>query len=141
VAAGVLVRGGRVLLGRRRADARWYADAWDVVGGHLEDRETPFEALVRECREELGIEVTAADEALVVDLDDIRLWVFVVRSWRGEPVNAAPEEHELIGWFDVDELPTAELADARLATVIRSVVTGTPQRGCHGPPSDGVSSL
>ena len=136
----MLVCGGRVLLGRRRAEARWYAGAWDVVGGHLEGPETPFEALVRECREELGIEVTAADDPLLVDLDDIRLWVFVVRSWRGDPVNAAPEEHEVIRWFDVDALPTAELADPRLAAVIRSIGTEASQGGCHDPPSEGVSS-
>ena len=31
---------------------------WDLIGGHVEDGETPEEALVREVREELDIELT-----------------------------------------------------------------------------------
>ena len=31
---------------------------WDLIGGHVEDGETPEQALVREIKEELGIELT-----------------------------------------------------------------------------------
>ncbi len=34
-----------------------FPDHWDLIGGHVEDGETPEEALVREVREELGIEL------------------------------------------------------------------------------------
>ena len=35
-----------------------FPDHWDFFGGHIEAREAPEEALVREVREELGIELT-----------------------------------------------------------------------------------
>jgi 8-oxo-dGTP diphosphatase len=34
-----------------------FPDHWDLIGGHLEDGETPEEALVREAKEELGIDL------------------------------------------------------------------------------------
>ena len=123
VAAGVLVRDGRVLLCHRRADRRWYPDVWDLVGGHLEAGETPRQALVRECREELGVEVHDVGDPQLVDLPEAKMWVFAVRSWCGEPTNAAPEEHDATGWFDPAALPTTGLADPRLAATIRQLVT------------------
>lgn len=37
----------------------------------------------------------------------------LVSGWRGEPRNAAPDEHDEIGWFTADELGALRLADAR----------------------------
>lgn len=51
-AVALVIRGGKVLLGRR-ADAP-YAGTWDLPGGFLEAGETPERALARELREELG---------------------------------------------------------------------------------------
>ena len=64
VVAGVIrdVR-GRVLLARR-TDGRDLAGLWEFPGGKVEPGETPEAALVRELREELGIEARV-DEALI----------------------------------------------------------------------------
>jgi 8-oxo-dGTP diphosphatase len=35
-----------------------FPDHWDLIGGHVEEGETPEEALVREVKEELDIEIT-----------------------------------------------------------------------------------
>jgi mutator protein MutT len=51
----VLARGGEVLLERRAATARCYADQWDTPGGKLEPGETPARAMARELVEELGV--------------------------------------------------------------------------------------
>lgn len=34
-----------------------YPDHWDLIGGHVEEGETPEEALIREVKEELDIEL------------------------------------------------------------------------------------
>jgi ADP-ribose pyrophosphatase YjhB (NUDIX family) len=52
---GVIVRGGRVLLGRRARAP--YRRLWDVPGGFLEGGETPEQGLRRELWEELGATV------------------------------------------------------------------------------------
>lgn len=57
--AAVLVHEGRVLLRHRSPDRARFPDAWDLPGGLLESGESAAEALVRELREELGIEIEA----------------------------------------------------------------------------------
>ena len=57
VAAGILVRHGRVLLAQR-APGTHLAGLWEFPGGKVEPGESPEEALVREVREELGIEIS-----------------------------------------------------------------------------------
>src|SRR5690349_25109278 len=60
VAAAVLVEEGRVLLTQRKRGTH-LAGAWEFPGGKVEPDEDPRAALVRELREELGIEVEVGD--------------------------------------------------------------------------------
>ena len=111
VVGALLVRDARVLLCHRSPDREWYPDVWDVPGGHIEPGETAIGALVRELAEELGIvaEVPAEPCATAVD-GDLRLRVWRVDRWTGEPVNRSPDEHDALGWFGVDDLGTLALA-------------------------------
>ena len=146
VVAGIFIRDGRVLLCRRRADLDWYPGAWDLVGGHVEAGESPEGALRREAREELAVEVTTLERlAPVVDEPGLSMTVFVVRDWLGEPSNAAPEEHEMICWFDADELiglDERDFADPRLARwllveMIEEYARHTGHAGLAQEPVDG----
>src|SRR3546814_16093150 len=56
MAAAITDARGRILLARRTA-GRDLAGLWEFPGGKREPGETPEHALVRELREELGIEV------------------------------------------------------------------------------------
>ena len=47
----VLVREGRILLGRRSPRKQIYPGLWDVIGGHVEAEETYEDALRRELRD------------------------------------------------------------------------------------------
>ena len=40
-----------------------------------------------------------------------------MREWAGTPANVAPEEHDDIGWFGLDELPPPAHEDVRTALV------------------------
>lgn len=92
VAAAVILRedtrGQReFLLGQRAADT-FYPGYWEFPGGKVEPGETPREALVRELREELEIEVQAATPWIVrehvYEHAHVRLHFFRVTAWRGE---------------------------------------------------------
>jgi 8-oxo-dGTP diphosphatase len=77
---------------------------WDFPGGHVEEGEAPHAALVRELREELTIDVSGSAVAAqpqrhVVGVG-FRMSLWRIESWAGEPVNAAPDEHDQIQWFD-----------------------------------------
>jgi len=60
VSAAVLVEGGRVLLTQRKRGTH-LEGLWEFPGGKVEPGEDPRDALVRELREELGIEATVGD--------------------------------------------------------------------------------
>jgi mutator protein MutT len=111
VVVGALVRDGRVLLVHRRPDKHAFPDVWDLPGGVLEAGEPERAALGRELGEELGIEVATGAAthlrrvAAGPDDEPVDLSVWSVPQWGGEPANVAPEEHDDLAWFDLDDLP------------------------------------
>jgi 8-oxo-dGTP diphosphatase len=123
VVVGALVRDGRVLLAHRRPDKQAYPDVWDLPGGVREDGESELEALVRELREELGVEVDVASVAHLCRVEarpagePLLLSAWLMCGWRGTPANLAPEEHLDIGWFGLDELPAPAHVAVRTALV------------------------
>lgn len=60
VAAAVVLRAGRVLLTQRKSGTH-LAGAWELPGGKVEPDEDPRDAVARELREELGVEITVGD--------------------------------------------------------------------------------
>lgn len=101
----LLLRDGRLLLGRRADDRDWLPGAWDLFGGHLQPGETAQAALRRELREELGIDAGALRPlgTLASAEGGWRLQVFAVDGWRGEPRNCQPQEHAELQWMLPDE--------------------------------------
>jgi len=65
VAAGVLVRDGRIFVQKRPPDGLM-PNLWEFPGGKLENGESPEEALVREFREELELSIQCLDPIMVV---------------------------------------------------------------------------
>ncbi len=124
VVAGLLVSGRRVLLGHRDPGRDYYPDCWDVPGGHVEAGEEPAAALRRELDEELGVDVEEPrrlpDATLLGPEVDFRLWV--VRRWRGEAANRAPEEHDEVGWRTLAEAVTLRLAHPGLRRILASAL-------------------
>jgi 8-oxo-dGTP diphosphatase len=60
VAAAVVFRAGRVLLTQRKSGSH-LAGAWEFPGGKVELEEDPRDAVARELREELGVEIEVGD--------------------------------------------------------------------------------
>jgi ADP-ribose pyrophosphatase len=98
---------------------------WDFPGGHLEDGETPHAALMRELREELGIE-SDGDGTFVARwiADDLSedITFLHVRDWQGELVNQAPDEHDDLDWFTLGEALSLELPDPRYEALLRDLL-------------------
>lgn len=61
VAAALIVRDSRILICQRRRDDT-HGLQWEFPGGKVETGESPPEALVRELREELGVEAVIGRE-------------------------------------------------------------------------------
>ena len=125
VSCGLLVRAGRVFLVHRSPSKAWYPNVWDLPGGHLEPGENSRQALVRELREELGVDIAPpTGKALLVRREaDVLLEVWRVEEWVGDIVNAAPDEHDGFGWFSLDEAISLDLADAGYTALFEQVLT------------------
>jgi 8-oxo-dGTP diphosphatase len=124
VAAVALVDAdGRVLLARR-PEGKSMAGLWEFPGGKVQQGETPEAALVRELREELGIDTRESCLAPLSfashDYEDFHLLMplFVCRVWRGE---MTPLEGQELAWVRPPRIADYPLppADAPLAAMIR----------------------
>src|SRR5512135_3481438 len=99
VAVAVILRvDGAFLLAQRPAGKIW-AGYWEFPGGKVEPGETPYHALVRELREELGITVQTAypwvTRVFTYPHATVRLNFFRVTAWGGE---LHPHEGQEFSW-------------------------------------------
>lgn len=106
----VLVRDNKILL-QRRYKSGWEDGKYTFVSGHVECNETPSQALIREAREEVGIDIQPKNLTPVHFMyrngtDTARMdMYFKASKWTGEIENLEPEKHDRIEWFMIDNLP------------------------------------
>lgn len=111
---GIIVRGSRILLGKRSSTKNAFPNVWDVPGGRRAPGESLEETLTRELQEELGIRTLETKYIRRLDIADpsadLECHLFLVVDWEGVPSNLAPEEHDEIRWFTIDDACGLELA-------------------------------
>jgi len=106
VVAAVIERGDLILIGQRKPRGR-HGLKWEFPGGKAEPGEESRAALVRELREELGIEARIGDEIARYDFsysagNVTRLIFFRVTEFTGEPANL---DFAQITWTPRSRLP------------------------------------
>ncbi|MDF6019044.1 (deoxy)nucleoside triphosphate pyrophosphohydrolase [Streptomyces sp. JH34] len=120
VVAGAVCDGGRLLAARRSAPPE-LAGRWELPGGKLEPGESGEQALVRELREELGVEAEPQERipgewplkpGLV-----LRVWT--VRLLSGVP--SPLEDHDELRWLTPDETDTVDWLDQDRPAVAEAV--------------------
>jgi 8-oxo-dGTP diphosphatase len=88
VAAALYDGQGRVLI-TERPPGKHMAGRWEFPGGKVEPGESERQALARELREELGIELAAAHPELTLSHDyaerSVRISMWIVERYAGEP--------------------------------------------------------
>lgn len=115
VVAGAIVSAGR-LFATQRGYGDW-AGWWEFPGGKIEPGEAPEEALRRELREELALEVRVGEEVARVEYDypkfhlSMRLFLCIPE---GEPTL---REHSAARWLSKDELEAVRWLPADIEAV------------------------
>jgi 8-oxo-dGTP diphosphatase len=116
VVATALVRDGRVLAAQRTRPAH-LAGRWELPGGRVEAGEAEAEAVVRECREELGVQVRVMGRLGT----DLPLDAGVLRVHTAELAQDAPEpqplDHAALRWVGPDDVAAVDWVDADRAVV------------------------
>ena len=121
VVAALIFRDGRFMICQRPAN-KARALLWEFVGGKVEPGETKEAALIRECREELDIELSVGDVYMEVvhEYPDItvRLTLFKAEIAAGEPKLI---EHNDLRWITPAEIPDYDFcpADTEILKKIR----------------------
>src|SRR5262245_23297324 len=112
VVAAALVRDGRVLA-QQRAFPPWVAGRWELPGGRVEPGESAADALVRECREELAVDVLPGEQ-LGPDVPLPSGHVLRILLARLVQPTATPvaAEHAALRWVGPTELAELDWLDA-----------------------------
>jgi 8-oxo-dGTP diphosphatase len=116
VSAALIFRDGKLLITQRHAKAH-LGGLWEFPGGKREAGETFEECLVREIREELGVEISVGE--LFEEIShaypgkSVRLKFFICKIISGEP---RPLDCAAVKWVTKTELADFEFpaADAQL---------------------------
>ena len=127
VAAALMDHQGRILLAQRPDDKN-HGGLWEFPGGKVEQGEVPEMALIRELREELGVDVAPRDlqplhfSSLPLPAADTHMLMplYLCRQWQGVPQAL---EHQQLAWVTPDTLDDFAMppADLPFISVLRRV--------------------
>ena len=98
-----------------------FPDHWDLIGGHVEEGETPEEALVREVKEELDIDLTDYSfykkyECLTGDAYENIKFIYTGR------INIPLEEITLLEGVRPQYFKRSEIPGVKFANILKSIV-------------------
>ena len=115
VTAGIIRKNGSVLLARRSPGEK-LAGFWEFPGGKVENGETPEACLVRELKEELGIQTRVGEKFSenLYQYDHGRFCIvaYFVDWITGDP---RPNVHDRLEWVKIDDLMGYKLLPADIS--------------------------
>ncbi|MEA2097158.1 MAG: NUDIX domain-containing protein [Candidatus Cloacimonadota bacterium] len=86
-----------------------YSNMWDVLGGHNEENETPKECIIREMKEEIGLELADFQFLCEKEFND-RIEFTYWKYWNAEIKDINLTEGQRLKWFTRKEAAKTNLA-------------------------------
>jgi mutator protein MutT len=121
VVACLIERDGRFLITQRKKESH-LGHLWEFPGGKIEAGESPRECAVRECLEEIGVEVSAGEIIEEVHHDypevHVHLYFMKCRLIRGEP---RPLDCANLTWATPEEFSNYNFPEADRGIIERYV--------------------
>lgn len=125
--AAVLMRPDKKVLLAKRPEGKPYAGYWEFPGGKIEPGETPAQAIIREMKEELDINIPVDVPQFIMDFEQdnpdhfLKLTFFLIPQWKNDP---RPCEGQEITWTSIDEVDNYKRLPATLAPIRSAVLAG-----------------
>lgn len=115
VSVAVILDKQKVLLAQRKKDAR-YALKWEFPGGKIEEGESPEDAMIRECKEELGITIhncvlLEKHGVTLSDKGEFYVYFYGIKTYTGEIINHVFEN---VQWVDIDDCLQFDLLEGNV---------------------------
>lgn len=100
----ILIKDGKILLQRRNNPEKYGYGMLGMPGGHLEENENIYDAIKREIKEELNIDLTNIEIVQVMHVKGEGVYdnYFFTAEYTGEIRNMEKDESKTIEWADLD---------------------------------------
>jgi 8-oxo-dGTP diphosphatase len=98
-----------------------FPDHWDLIGGHVEEGETPEQALVREVKEELGISLTEYKFYKLFECVEGDAYENIKYIYSGR-INIPIEEITLYEGVRAQYFSREEIPQVKFANILKSIV-------------------
>lgn len=121
------INGKEEILLQKRCNTGYMDGKYDCAcSGHLEKGESLSMAIVREAKEEIGIDVNEKDLKFVAIIhpykDDYINVFFTTNTYKGIPKIMEPNKCDDLQWFDIEKLPDNTIE--RIKNVIKNIKKG-----------------
>ena len=138
-----VIRGDRLLALKRSLRKKAAPGAWDVVSGRVEAGEHPYDAAVRECLEESGLDVTPDLSPVAAYAAQRRDKPMLVVAYRGVSASGdvvISHEHDDHAWMTIDEFARACPFPLLVDAARQAMARGGANLSTGGAPSTGAAA-
>ncbi len=109
--SATMERNGRILIGKRSSKKKFGPGIWEIPSGRIEQGENPRKGLIREMKEELGVDIIHAQEyfSYLIQQPPLTEEIIVICFICKIPDNQVPRkssEHDELKWVTPDEFIT-----------------------------------
>ena len=102
VAIVIINQNGQILSLLRSESDNWKPLHWGLHGGHIDEGETPFEAALRETKEECNLDINPIYADSIITDENYRIYLYYAVQYSGDIQLSF--EHSEYKWYTVDEL-------------------------------------
>lgn len=103
----ILINENNEVLLQKRCNTGYMDGMYAIVSGHLEPNESLVNGVIREAKEEIGVELDKVDFVCLIRSgnDNYINTYFKYTNFNGNVINMEPEKCSELKWFDINNLP------------------------------------